>query len=498
MRPERSPTVFELHCYVTCLLPVAVHCHISPVRVSPTIRTKCKRHPASLNAVAGVPCLCSPAPGASYAAIATAGAGDTAEQAGGQLLREGCRIELTGLGSEGLNGQRGGIRGSFLAHRGRWPVVMDGTGRELSCKPTNLKELASCGHCGAEKRLDALRKCGRCLAVHYCDGACQRLHWKRGGHKQACKESLACIICLDNEGHPLPIQCGCGCRDEAGCAHVACKATYAAHQGPGYHTGWTVCPTCKQKYTGAMKLGLAETLCARLHGRPAEDNDRLCARNLLAIAYLEASRLAEAETLFRDLLATRRRVDGPNHVNTLRVAGNLGGVLTRQGKNSDAEAVYRDTLERQREALGPEHGNTLATASNLAGALQNQRKVAEAEPLVHDTLAIQQRVLGEEHHDTLRTANSLTRLLINTGKNAAAEELGRGTLAQAQRTLGPDHPRSLEIAYTLATALGNQGQTAEAVDLLTVTLATQQRVLGPGHPNTQRTAQELQYWQQHG
>ena len=103
-------------------------------------------------------------------------------------------------------------------------------GRAESCpaSPTNLKELASCGHCGAEKRLDALKKCARCLAVHYCDGACQREHWKRGGHKQACKEPLACIICLDNDGHPLPIQCGCGCRDEAGCAHMAYKAAYAA------------------------------------------------------------------------------------------------------------------------------------------------------------------------------------------------------------------------------------------------------------------------------
>ena len=416
-----------------------------------------------------------------------------------QHLREGCRIELTGLGSDDLNGQRGGISGSFLAGRGRWPVVVDGTGRELSCKPTNLKELASCGNCGAEKWLDTLKTCARCLAVHYCDGACQRKHWKRGGHKQACKERLACIICLDNDGHPLPIQCGCGCRDEAGCAHVACKAAYAAHQGPGYHQGWYECPTCKQKYTGAMKLGLAETLCARLKGRPAEDDDRLGAQNTLAVAYFQAGRFAEADALFRGLLATRRRVDGPNHVETLAVAGNLGSVLLEQGKDSAAEAVFRDTLERQRAALGPEHGSTLLTAGNLAVALQNQRKYAEAEPLVRDTLAIKQRVLGEEHLSTLLKATNLTLLLTHTGQHAAAEELGRDTLAQAQRTLGPDHPRSLTVAYTLATALGNQGLTAEAVALLTATLATRQRVLGTGHPETQRTAQKLQHFQQqHG
>ena len=378
-------------------------------------------------------------------------------------------------------------------------MVVDGTGRKLSCKPTHLKELASCGHCGTEKRLDALKQCGRCLAVHYCDGACQREHWKRkrGGHKQACKEPLACIICLDNEGHPLPIQCGCGCRDAAGCAHVACKAAYAAHQGPGHHKGWYECPTCKQEYTGAMQLGLAETVCARLKGSPAEDNHRLHAQNLLANAYCQAGRFAEAEPLFRDLLATRRRVDGPNHVNTLGVAGNLGSTLLNQGKHSAAEVVLRDTLGRQRATLGPEHKNTLVTAGNFAVALQNQSKFAEAEPLVRDTLAIQQRVFGEGHLDTLTTAGNLTFLLANAGQDAAAEELGRDTRVQAQRTLGPDHPQSLDIALSLATALGNQGQTAEAVELLTATLATQQRVLGPGHPNTQRTAQQLQRWQQH-
>ena len=258
-----------------------------------------------------------------------------------------------GLSSEDLNGQRGGISGSYLANRGRWPVVVDGTGRELSCKPTNLKELASCGHCGAEKCLDALKKCGRCLAVHYCDGACQRAHWKRGGHKQACKEPLACIICLDNDGHPLPIQCGCGCRDAAGCAHVACKAAYAAHQGPGYHQGWIACPTCKQQYTGAMQLGLADTLWARLHGSPAEDDGRMGAQNYLATAYAQAGRLAETEPLFRNLLATRRRVNGPNYAETLLVAGNVGNALLHLG----AEAVYRDALGHPRYGRQPCDGS---------------------------------------------------------------------------------------------------------------------------------------------
>ena len=126
-------------------------------------------------------------------------------QSAEQNLREGCRVELTGLSSDDLNGQRGGISGSYLAGRGRWPVAVDGTGWELSCKATNLRGLATCGHCGAEKMLDALKKCSMCRAVHYCDGACQRAHWKRGGHKELYRKQFACTICLDDDAYPLPI-----------------------------------------------------------------------------------------------------------------------------------------------------------------------------------------------------------------------------------------------------------------------------------------------------
>ena len=340
-----------------------------------------------------------------------------------QRLREGCRVELAGFSSEELNGQRGTINGSYLADRECWPVVVDATGGKLSCKHTNLKGLVSCGNCGAEKALDALKKCIRCRAAHYCNGDCQRAHWKRCRYRQACREQFACVICLDDEEQPLPIQCGCGCRDAAGCAHVACKIEYAEHQGSGFHEGWRACPTCKQNYTGPMQLGLAEALWAQLRGKRAKDGHRLAVQNHLATAYKLAGRLAKSEALYRDTLATRQRVHGPNDTNTLVVAGNLGTVLLEQGKDSEAEAVFRDTLERQREHLGTEHEHTLRTASRLAAALQDQRKYAEAEPLARDTLA--SMVMGKVHPDTLATTDDLASLLVDTGSHTEAEELCR-------------------------------------------------------------------------
>ena len=296
--------------------------------------------------------------------MATANGSEASVQSTKQNLLPGCRVELTGLSSADLNGQRGSINGSYLADRGRWPVVVDGTGRKLSCQPTNLKDLASCGYCGTEKVQQLLKKCTRCRAMHYCSSDCQRAHWKRGGHKRACREQFACTICLDDEDHPLPIQCGCGCRDAAGCAHVACKAAYAEHQGPGYNESWHKCPTCKQIYTGAMQLGLAEALWVRLQSRPAKDDDRLRAQTSVAGAYFEAGRFAEAEALHRSILATRRHLDGPNHRDDRNGACAVHNGAERGARGCSAPGQFAADLRAgcadKRIAAGPPPASTQA------------------------------------------------------------------------------------------------------------------------------------------
>ena len=98
----------------------------------------------------------------------------TDEPEKGKDLHEGGRVELTGLSSEDLNGQRGTINDRYIPDRKRWPLVVDKTRRKLSCKPANLMVLASCGQCGAEKAVEELKKCSKCHAVHYCNDECQR------------------------------------------------------------------------------------------------------------------------------------------------------------------------------------------------------------------------------------------------------------------------------------------------------------------------------------
>ena len=173
-------------------------------------------------------------------------------------------------------------------------------------------------------------QCGRCKQVFYCGKACQVEHWKRGGHKQACKEPMACCICLDNDGPPLPIQGDCGCREETGCAaHVVQGRAYTAPgpRLPRLPRGLVYVPDLQAELYGCDEAWSGGALWARLTSRPAEDDRRLCAQNNLADVYVHAGRLAATEALYRDALATRWRVHGPNHESTLVTAGNVGVAL---------------------------------------------------------------------------------------------------------------------------------------------------------------------------
>ena len=47
---------------------------------------------------------------------------------------------------------------------------------------------ANCGKTAAATGLPQLLRCSKCKSVSYCGAACQRVHWKAGGHKAACKK----------------------------------------------------------------------------------------------------------------------------------------------------------------------------------------------------------------------------------------------------------------------------------------------------------------------
>ena len=71
--------------------------------------------------------------------------------------------------------------------------------------------------------------------------------------------------------------------------------------------------------------------------------------------------------------------------------------LNAQGKYAEAEPLFRQALAIRRKLLGEDHPDTAQSYNNVAGNLNAQGKYAEAEPLFRQALATRRKLLGEDH-----------------------------------------------------------------------------------------------------
>ena len=142
------------------------------------------------------------------------------------------------------------------------------------------------------------------------------------------------------------------------------------------------------------------------------------------------------------------------------------------------------SVATRRRVFGSDHPQTLFAINELANLYWFLDRFADAEPLFLEVVERSTRVLGEEDAATLRARFDLASLYARQGKWTDAEQLQRPTLAIQQRTLGHEHPDTLASLGNLAAFLNGQQRYQEAAVLLTEVIDGRRRVLGADHPST--------------
>ena len=198
---------------------------------------------------------------------------------------------------------------------------------------------------------------------------------------------------------------GCACRGaDAGFAHLSCLVQAAKYDADR----WDTCPTCKQDFTGDVRLGLARARWELHRQRSVGDWQRLNAADGLASALQDcAGDTAGALPLFVEVLATSRQVDGNDDVNTMVSMSNLASLHQKMGDYQLALPLFEEALEAQRRTLGEEEADTLRTISNIAMLHLRTGNFSLSLPLAEKALAVRQRTLGKEHADTLSSIDNL-------------------------------------------------------------------------------------------
>ena len=168
---------------------------------------------------------------------------------------------------------------------------------------------------------------------------------------------------------------------------------------------------------------------ARTDRFPPDDVRRVT--TLTALAELADAQLRpeEAETLYREALATAERALGPAHPQLAPLLVTLAGRYADQGLHAEAAPLYEQAVMRLETELGRYHLDVATALAGLASAYYHQGYHAEAAPLYERSLEVLEVMLEP---DNVRLADVLAEYagtLRATDRSLEAVEIERRVLA---------------------------------------------------------------------
>jgi tetratricopeptide (TPR) repeat protein len=182
---------------------------------------------------------------------------------------------------------------------------------------------------------------------------------------------------------------------------------------------------------------------------------------------MEEDRWGEAIAKAQELVASRARVQGPKHFETVDAEWRLKA-LRRVAPMSEADRVaYRSAK----------------TMNEQAEKLNAQGKYAQAQPFLEKALEIRRRLLTDDHPGTAVGYGNLATNLHEQGKYAQAQPLFEKALEIFRRLLTDDHPYTAVSYHSVASNLDAQGKHAQAQPLCEKALEIDHRLLTDDHAN---------------
>lgn len=260
--------------------------------------------------------------------------------------------------------------------------------------------------------------------------------------------------------------------------------------------------------------------------------------NTLARVHLNAQDARAAEALFRQALAIRTQLLGPDHLNTLYTAGYLAQAITQdptRSEWSEAAAINDDTIarlrangetdflgmalltsaiiavnegdlrggeSRVREALAlfdePERRESSFRAGllfSLGRNLNFQKRYDEAEVVLMEGLELRERLLGDNHIALLMGLAQLSVVRQAQGRAAEAVPLNERVVRIVADRLGARHYQVGDALTDLAQALMAAGRDQDAIRTVQEALSILDEAAIPeSHPYVVAARQKLSEW----
>ena len=172
---------------------------------------------------------------------------------------------------------------------------------------------------------------------------------------------------------------------------------------------------CESRRRFDCRTELTEVVEARLsmlRRVGASENDLLTAQGNLATSYEALGRKEQAISMRRDVYSGRLKLNGEEHLETLRAAYNYANSLFDLKRFQEAKTLLRKIIPVARRVIGEGQHLTLRTRLNYAEALYEDPEATrddlrEAISMLEDLGPIARRVLGGAHPFVVAIAHHL-------------------------------------------------------------------------------------------
>lgn len=188
-----------------------------------------------------------------------------------------------------------------------------------------------------------------------------------------------------------------------------------------------------------------EATAVTFHRRALEEKRRLFGPTSDSYAYSldnvavgigEQGRLAEAESLHREVVRILRANHAGPHPLVADAENALATVLDFQGKTAAADSMYAQVVAMRRQLLGAEHPDYAFTAMNYAAFLFDQKRFTEAHQLALEIVALRERSLPESHPAIASSLQTVGRSLDQLGKFEEGRKALEESLALRRKYAG--------------------------------------------------------------
>ncbi|MEL6815800.1 MAG: tetratricopeptide repeat protein [Cyanobacteria bacterium J06598_3] len=134
-----------------------------------------------------------------------------------------------------------------------------------------------------------------------------------------------------------------------------------------------------------------------------------------------------------------------NHPDILEELSDSAYLCECQGRYAEAERLYKQVLALKQQRLGPDHLEIATTLNDLAAlyCLKNQHTLAL--PLLKKTLIIHQQHQVASHPDLAETLYQLAKVYRHQAQYGKAEPLFQQALSIFRQQLGGQHPRTQSV-----------------------------------------------------